>query len=160
MRCSQPAEVYLWGESGKGKQMLKADKQQSVAFCVSSLRLDNKTEEMRGKEEEEMSGLLFIFLLAGTGTPSPHTSPPQERHIYHERLNWVLNISRGSRHLPDVGCVLRVCYTLCGCCNQQKRWGRKLWVEHRKLWEIRETTKLKLAKTRHECRPPPVWEAI
>lgn len=40
-------EIEVWGERGKGGQMLKADKQQSVASCVSSQGPNNKTEEMR-----------------------------------------------------------------------------------------------------------------
>lgn len=130
---SAEEEIEVRGECGKGRQMLKADKQQSVASCVSSLRLNNKTAEQwkkeqtrrdeRGEEEEEMTGLLSVCLSVclhascsfdRTGNPPqpPHTSPPQERRFCHATLKWVFNISRGSRHLPDVGCVLHMCCKL------------------------------------------------
>lgn len=50
MRAEEEIEVQ--GERGKGRQMLKADKQQSVASCVSSLRLNNKTAEQRKKKKK------------------------------------------------------------------------------------------------------------
>lgn len=64
MRPEEVTEVR--GEYGKDGQMLKGDKQQSMA----SLRLNNKTAERwkkterdgRGVEEEETSGLLSVCL--------------------------------------------------------------------------------------------------
>lgn len=58
--------IEVRSECGKGVQLLEADKQQSAASCVSSLRLNNKTAQWRKKEqnqrdergeEEETSGL-------------------------------------------------------------------------------------------------------
>lgn len=72
---TRPEEVTeVRGEYGKDGQMLKGDKQQSMA----SLRLNNKTAEWwkktkrdgRGVEEEETSGLSSVCLCVRPGTCS------------------------------------------------------------------------------------------
>lgn len=62
----------------------------------------------------------------------PHYTPQRWFHMQ-ATLKRLFNISRGSRHLPDVGCVLHMCCKLSVAVviSQQGI----MWVEHRKLWD-------------------------
>lgn len=66
----------------------------------------------------------------------PHYTPQPHRRgdfTCRQTLKQVFNISRGSRHLPDVGCVLHMwCKLSVAVVISQQG---ILWVEHRKLWD-------------------------